>query len=93
MIVVDDLRECGAPWRGGVACHMGETDGDVVALHSFAQRLGIPKRWFQPSNHPLRAHYDLSPRWRAIAVSRGAAEIHWREWAALRRAAIKPEGA
>ena len=84
MILVDQLRECGAPWRGGVACHLGTDDGDVERLHDFAHAIGLPRRWFQPSNHPLRAHYDLAPRWRVAAVAYGAVEIDVKEWARQR---------
>lgn len=89
MILIDQLRECGAPWPGGVACHLGTDDGDVTALHAFAQSIGVKRRWFQSSNHPLRAHYDLAPRYRAAAVKAGAAEIDVRQWARQRITAIR----
>ncbi len=89
MILIDELRECGAPWPGGVACHLGTSDGNLDELHALAARIGVPRRWFQPSNHPLRAHYDLSPRRARTAVVCGARTITSREWARQRIASIR----
>jgi len=91
MILVDQLRECRAPWPGGVACHMGTDNGNLDDLHIFARAIGLPRRWFQPSNHPLRAHYDLSPKWRKAAIAWGAHEIDVREWGRQRLVKIRAE--
>lgn len=91
VILVDHPRECGAPWPGGVACHLGTSDGNLDELHAFAARIGVPRRWFQPSNHPLRAHYDLSPRRYRTAVACGARMIDTREWARQRIEKIRAQ--
>jgi hypothetical protein len=69
VIWVDDLRSCGAPWRGGIACHM-VSDESVEELVSFASALGLPRAWFQYSKGT--EHYELSPRLRAKALRWGA---------------------
>ena len=40
MILIDRPRPRGAPWRGGVACHM-TSDDSVEELISFASALGL----------------------------------------------------
>jgi uncharacterized protein DUF4031 len=70
-IFVDDLRPCGAPWRGGVACHL-VSDRSKEELLSFAAALGIPRAWFQAGSVP---HFDLSPSLRARAVRLGAKPV------------------
>lgn len=76
MIYVDPLREWGAPWRGGVSCHM-TSDTGAEELKSFAASIGLTVRWFQPKSHP---HFDLSPRWRAKAIAAGARPVTFREY-------------
>ena len=75
MIYVDRLRSCGAPWRGGVACHM-LSDVSAYELLQFARAIGISASWFQPGSVP---HFDLSPRYRARAVRYGAQELGHRD--------------
>jgi hypothetical protein len=78
MIWVDELRACGAPWRGGVACHM-ISDDSVEELVSFAAALGCPRHWFQRTTNP---HYDISPRLRGKAIGWGARACTAREMVA-----------
>jgi hypothetical protein len=42
-------------------------------LHGLADRLGMPRRFFQ--DHPWRWHYDLPAPMRAEAVALGAVEV------------------
>lgn len=76
MIWVDELRPCGAPWRGGIACHM-TSDDSVEELISFASALGLPRAWLQ--DHKGSEHYDVSPRLRAKALRWGAQACTGRE--------------
>lgn len=71
MIYVDQLRACGAPWRGGVACHM-VSDESLTELLRFGRTVGVPIGWLQRGSCP---HFDLSPRLRAKAVHYGAVEV------------------
>lgn len=75
MMYVDQLRPCGAPWKGGVACHL-VSDHSREELLGFAQSIGLPQRWFQPGSVP---HFDLSPAMRRRAVRAGAAAVDRRE--------------
>jgi Protein of unknown function (DUF4031) len=72
-VLVDPLREyphTGLPVKRW--CHMA-VDGAFGELHSFAERLGIPRRRFQGD------HYDLPPHLRTRAVKLGAEEVSTRE--------------
>jgi len=72
MILVDLCRPCGAPWPGGVACHM-ISDRSERELLDFAQGLRIPLAWYQ-ARSPV-PHFDLSPGWRKKAIAAGAREV------------------
>jgi hypothetical protein len=68
-VLVDPLREypdAGLPWTQW--CHMVSDDG-FDELHTFAARMGIPRRRFQGD------HYDLHPVLRDRAVALGALEV------------------
>jgi uncharacterized protein DUF4031 len=68
-VLVDPLREypdAGLRWTHW--CHM-VSDSEFEELHTFAARLGIPRRGFQGD------HYDLPPPLRARAVALGAVEV------------------
>jgi uncharacterized protein DUF4031 len=72
-VLVDPLREypdAGLRWTHW--CHM-VSDVDFAELHSFAARLGIPRRGFQGD------HYDLPPHVRERALALGAVEVGTRE--------------
>jgi hypothetical protein len=74
MIVVDACRPCGAPWPGGVACHLVSDESERELL-DFAQGIGIPLRWYQIG--ALSApHFDLSPSWRKKAIAAGAVTVN-----------------
>jgi hypothetical protein len=81
MIYVDELRACGAPWAGGVACHM-LSDQSEEELLSFAAALGLSRHWLQTRSLP---HFDLSPAFRARALERGAIAVDWRAMVAAGR--------
>lgn len=82
MIYVDELRACGAPWNGGIACHM-VSDQSEEELLSFAAALGLSRHWLQTRSAP---HFDLSPAFRARALERGAVAVDGRGLvAAVRR--------
>lgn len=74
MIYVDDLQACRTSkrWPWPESCHLFCDVGALDSLHSFAARLGLKRRWFQPN--PRLPHYDLTPNKRAQAVKQGAAE-------------------
>lgn len=64
---VDDVRH-----RFGrmIMCHLWSDTTEE--LHTFAQSIGIERRWFQ---HPPKAsweHYDISLSKKALAIRRGA---------------------
>lgn len=50
-------------------------------LHAMADKLGIPRRYFQ--DHPWRWHHDLPEHLRARAIEFGAQELTLREVGAL----------
>lgn len=82
MIFVDALLKRGAPWAGGVSCHM-ISDESVYELETFARQISIPPTWYQARSFP---HFDLSPRLRDRALRRGAVELAKVEYvAAMRR--------
>ena len=70
-------------------CHLLADDRDE--LHRMADRLGVPRRFFQ--DHPVRWHYDLPAHVRAEALRQGAVAVDRAAVAALlraRRAALRP---
>lgn len=48
-------------------CHLMADSLDE--LHTFADRLGLQKAWFQ--NHPKYPHYDITAQKRRMAVRMG----------------------
>lgn len=73
MILVDELQL----WPGNKAkcfedgsCHLTVDDGDLVALHAFAAKLGLKREWFQ--DHRFAPHYDLTASKRELALKLGA---------------------
>jgi hypothetical protein len=77
MVLVD---ECRWLWRGRRWCHL-VSDESLDELHTFAERLGVPRRAFQGD------HYDLDEDRRARAVALGAQVVSSREIVARLRAA------
>jgi len=71
-------------FKGGSA-HL--TADSIDELHTFAQRIGLRREWFQ--DHPLHPHYDLTPGRREAALRAGAAFVPAREQAKARLAARK----
>ncbi len=73
MMYVDELQDypdCRLPYKRW--CHLA-TDGTLEALHAFAARLGLQRRWFQgQATHP---HDDLVPSKRAHALRLGAKAV------------------
>jgi hypothetical protein len=63
-------------------CHLLADTPDE--LHAMADRIGMPRRFFQ--DHPSRWHYDLPAHLRLLAVEYGAREMSTREVAQLLRA-------
>jgi len=74
-IYVDPLMDHG--WRLGPSCHLFADPGNMDALHAFALRVGLQRRWFQ--DHWRMPHYDLTASRRAVAVRLGAKELSRRE--------------
>jgi Protein of unknown function (DUF4031) len=52
-------------------CHL--LADERAELHAMADRIGMPRRFFQ--DHPWRWHYDLPAHLRELALSHGAREI------------------
>jgi hypothetical protein len=50
-------------------------------LHAMADRIGMPRRFFQ--DHPWRWHYDLPEHVRIVAVELGAVEVTMHDVGAL----------
>lgn len=73
MIYVDALIAYGksATWKYDESCHLfADTQYE---LHTFAQKIGLKRAWFQ--DHDLLVHYDLTKSKRAVAVKMGAKEV------------------
>ncbi len=79
---VDAVRAYpGAGLRFTEYCHLlADTRGE---LHAMADRIGMPRRFFQ--DHPWRWHYDLPAHLRAEAVRHGAKELTLHEVGAVLR--------
>lgn len=74
-VYVDQLQENrGAHPVFRSFCHMAVTpQTDEEVLHSFAESIGLNRKWYQThSNHP---HYDLVEAKRMLAVEKGAVEV------------------
>jgi hypothetical protein len=77
MILVDEAKF----QRGSqMWCHMMSDLPDqqqaIRELHTFAQRIGLRRSWYQPRSSP---HYDLSPRYRTAALLAGAEAVTSKE--------------
>lgn len=70
-IYVDTLIDYG--WKLGPSCHMFTDPGNLDALHQFAAKIGLKRRWFQ--EHKRLPHYDLTTGRREAAVKAGAMEL------------------
>lgn len=74
MILIDPPRHYkGWSWA---SCHMG-SDTSPDELIAFGLAIGLKLSWFQTHNRP---HFDLSPKYRRIALLRGAVEVTTVEW-------------
>lgn len=81
-IYVDPLFEWTPVAGRTVWCHLGTDDQSpegIEALHRFASRLGLLRRWYQ--NKPHHKHYDLTPSKRKRALKLGAIPLAQREYA------------
>jgi hypothetical protein len=77
---VDTVRDYpNAGLRHSRFCHLLADTREE--LHTMAEALGIPHRYFQ--DHPWRWHHDLPEPLRARAVELGAREITMHEVGAL----------
>jgi hypothetical protein len=74
-----DYPEAGLRFRR--FCHLLADSPEE--LHAMADRLGMPRRFFQ--QHPWRWHYDLPEHLRAQAVEYGAVEVSMHEVGSLLR--------
>jgi hypothetical protein len=76
-VYVDPLMGHGWKRLGHSAqnCHLF-TDAGVEVLHTFAERIGIKRKWFQDKRIP---HYELAPFRRRVAVACGAVDVDLRE--------------
>lgn len=82
MILVDGLIAYSAELTRGLPsrtwCHM-VSDTSEAELHAFAARIGLKRAWAQLRPRASAAHYDLTPRRRAIALQLGAVEVTARD--------------
>ena len=69
----------GAGLRYTDFCHLLADTRDE--LHEMADRLGIPRRFFQ--DHPWRWHHDLPAHLRPQAIEYGAVEVSMHDVGAL----------
>ena len=76
-IIVDDAIW---RWRGDVWAHL-VSDISYEELHTFAQRLGLRRAWFQGD------HYDIPAHVRDRAITLGAVPVTSRELVTRLRAA------
>jgi hypothetical protein len=84
VILVDEARW---PWRGRYWAHL-VSDETYDELHSFAARLGLPRRAFQGD------HYDVPADYREQAIALGAQPVDSRQLVArLRAAGLRRRGA
>lgn len=72
-VYVDDLMACipNGNWRWSKSCHLIADTTDE--LHTFAQRIGMRRSWFQ--NDSRLPHYDLTENRRRMALKQGAIEL------------------
>jgi hypothetical protein len=71
------------PHGHGQWCHLWDSEGDQEALHAFAARLGLQRRWFQNKQHdPCGGHYDLTAGKHVQALRLGAKLIERGEFIA-----------
>lgn len=59
-------------WRYNEGCHL--LADTIEELHSFAEKIGMKRSWFQNPDHAL-PHYDLTRGKRLQAIKLGAIEI------------------
>ena len=79
---VDAVRHYpGVRLRFSDYCHL--LADDRAELHAMAERIGMPRHFFQ--DHPWRWHYDLPEHLRAEAVRCGAVELSLHEVGKLLR--------
>jgi hypothetical protein len=79
-VYVDDM---GAPYRGMIMFHMiADSSEELIAM---ADRIGVARKWIQ---HPYtyKEHFDICAAKRKLAVSAGAIQIKWRDYAVMVRA-------
>jgi hypothetical protein len=67
VVYVDDAIH---PRNGHLVCHMFSLHSD--ALHALAERIGVPREWFQQPPQASWYYYDLIYRKRAQAIAAGA---------------------
>lgn len=82
-VYVDEIRKwphAKPPFDNG-SCHL--TADSLDELHAFAASIGMRRIWFQ--DHPIAAHYDLTPARRMVAVAKGALFVPARHQSQMRR--------
>jgi hypothetical protein len=68
-------------FRHMLMCHMLADSPEE--LHEMADRIGMPRKWYQ--RDASTPHYDLSREKRAAAIAAGAIEVNRREMVAVIR--------
>ena len=77
MIYVDELQYWGKISPLGKTCHMtGDSKNELL---EFAKIIGLPLQWFQKHKIKGLCHFDLTKRWRDIAIQNGAIEMEAKE--------------
>ena len=89
MVYIDVLRPTprSRNWRWSHGCHLYADS--LSELHTFAQRIGMRRSWFQ--DRPGFPHYDLRNTRRVLAKNMGAVEHTTREmvtWMRQRRVGL-----
>ena len=78
-IHVDDLMPTpqNQRWRWSTGCHLFHAQHDLAQLDAFARHIGMRTAWRHDA--PGFPHYDLHPRYRAIAILHGAIPLTRRD--------------
>lgn len=89
-VYVDDFRmQATVGQHTAVWSHLFSDQLDSEELHQFAERIGLRRRYFQQGvtlggkPAPERAHYDVTEGMRRRAVSSGAIEVGFRQFAEI----------
>ncbi len=73
-VYVDDME---AKYSRMIMCHM--VADTLEELHDMAEKIGVPKKWYQGPPVTRRPHYDICMSKKKNALELGAIQITMRE--------------